>query len=110
MKNSCKTYFTITGDFNANEIVEKLGVVPDKAWSKGDINLRINRPYNFSRVSLGTIVCDNQIFPYHQAEETIDLIQDKKEAIKEIAKSYKNIKMYIVIVPEIEDKGNKPVL
>ena len=109
-KNSCKTYFTITGDFNANEIIQKLGIVPDKAWNKGEINKRTNRPYNFSRVSVGTVVCDNQKFPYRQAEETIRLIQDKKDVIIEIVKTYKNLNVSLVIVPEIEDKYNKPVL
>lgn len=41
IKFEVKTYFKITVDFNPDEVTEKLGIVPDERWKKGDVRYKL---------------------------------------------------------------------
>lgn len=36
MKNSCRIYFQISGDFDTNEVINKLEMLPNEIINKGD--------------------------------------------------------------------------
>ena len=50
--NEQYAYFTITGDFNPDDITRRMGVTPTECWLKGDVNPRTRLERKFSRWSL----------------------------------------------------------
>jgi hypothetical protein len=50
--NEFRAYLTFTGEFDPDEITERLQLVPSNAWKKGDRNEKTHMERKFSRWSL----------------------------------------------------------
>ena len=66
MKNSCYTYFKITGDFDPDIITDRLGLHPDKSWKVGD-KRRNGTVYDFASWQIGRceqydVLTENQMY------------------------------------------------
>ncbi len=105
--NSCYTYFTIVGDFNPDEITEKLGLEPFAFWQKGDKRPN-GMPYTFSRWSFGKC-SDYDVEVSNQMLKTITPIIDKIDLLNEIREKYE-VSYYIEVVPEIYTEESTPAL
>ena len=46
-KNTCRTYFRVTGDFDPDLVTERLGLPTDKFWKIGDKH-RKGTEYDFA--------------------------------------------------------------
>jgi hypothetical protein len=51
-RNSCYTYFRIVGDFNPDDVSERLGLTPEKSWKIGDLRRNGTR-YDFASWEIG---------------------------------------------------------
>ena len=99
-KTSCYTYFTITGDFNPEDVTKLLNIQPFKKWNKGDVrNKNLNDMYDFSRWS--ACKCDEyDVIVENQMRRTITPLLDKINLLNEFRKN-NNVHFSLVIVPEI---------
>ena len=68
-KNSCYTYFRISGEFDPDEVTALLGLQPDQSWKSGDLR-RDGTAYDFSHWLFGR--CDEySILVEEQMRKTI---------------------------------------
>ncbi len=63
--NEYKAYFTITGDFDPEELSSRVGILPSECWKKGDVNERTRRERKFSRWSVDSRVDQSQPIVEH---------------------------------------------
>lgn len=85
-ENSCYTYFAIKGDFNPDDITERLGLNPSKVWEIGDKRGN-GTEYDFSCWEFGfceeyDIVTENQMY------KTLAPLLSKIEVLNEIRKEF----------------------
>jgi len=106
-RNSCYTYFKITGYFNPDAISAFLGLFPTKHWHIGD--LRNNgTPYDFALWEYGR--CDEyDVLVGNQMMKTIENLIPKTDALCQIKKQY-NVDFTLEIVPSIYANDVDPSL
>ncbi len=107
-KNSCYTYFRISGDFELDEITNLLHIVPDKtSFNKGGLRKNGTR-YAFSSWICGR--CDEyDVFVEKQMLKTIQLLHDKVDILNEIKRIY-DAEFCLEIVPSIHVNETVPCL
>jgi hypothetical protein len=97
-KNSCYTYFKITGNFNPDDITAKLGLIPSKHWKIGD-SRKNGTLYNFALWEYG--LCEEyDVFVENQMMKTISDLVPKSELLKEIKREYET-NLTLEIVPSM---------
>ena len=109
-KHRCRTYFSITGNFNPQALIKRLGVEADKAVTKGDKTPYVGKVAEFSYVKIGyndTYDVDVNVM----IRKTIAPLLDKTELLRHLKEKF-GLKYAIVVVPEIvaESEDPKPVL
>ena len=114
-RNSCYTYFKITGDFDPDEVTALLGLQPDEKWNRGDLKLKGHASmrregliYAFSAWVFGR--CD-EYDPYveMQMRRTIAPLQDKIDLLNRIREE-NDVEFCLVIVPSIYAGDINPCL
>ncbi len=106
-KNCCYTYFKITGDFDPNEISEKLGLAPSKCWSIGDQG-KNGTKYDFALWEYGR--CDEyDVYIENQMMKTLNDLIPKTKILQEI-KSLYEVYYFLEIVPSLYVDEITPVL
>ena len=97
-QNSCYTYFAIKGEFNPENITERLGLNPSKVWKTGDKRGN-GTEYDFSYWEFG--FCDEyDVVTENQMQKTIAPLLSKIEILKEIRKEY-DVVFVLEIVPTV---------
>lgn len=106
-RNSCYTYFKITGDFNPDEVTQILELTPSKQWKVGD--LRRNRTkYDFALWEYGR--CDiYDVYVENQMMKTLERLLPKVTLLKDIKQKY-DVNLTLEIVPSIYAGGINPCL
>ena len=107
MKNSCYTYFKITGDFCPDDITAILDLTPSKAWGIGD--LRDNgTQFDFALWEYGR--CRNyDVYVENQMMRTIQDLLPKIQKLKDIKKQF-SVNFTLQIVPSIFVGETNPCL
>ena len=106
-RNSCYTYFKITGDFNPDEISQVLGLLPSKQWKIGDLR-RNGTKYDFALWEYGR--CDSyDVYVENQMMKTIEGLLPKINELNKIKDKY-NAYFTLEIVPSIYAGGTNPCL
>lgn len=80
-------YFSLTGLGSHEEITEKLGFTPSKAWSVGDINPRSKKPYQFMYWQLPSGLDDTRPLESH-IESLLVLLGTKQLELRELWTDY----------------------
>ncbi len=106
-RTNCKTYFTITGNFNPDEITKILGLEPYEFWKIGD-----KRPdgstFDFARWSFGR--CNEyDVFVDNQVMRTIAPLLCKVDLLRDIREKM-DVRFFIVIVAEVYRGDTTPAL
>lgn len=84
MKNSCRIYFQISGDFDTNEVINKLEMLPNEIINKGD-KVR-DYEYNYSVLTFG----ENSNYNVDINIMILETIKDLKNKIKNLIEFKKN--------------------
>ena len=107
LKNSCYTYFKITGDFCPDDITAILDLTPSKAWGIGE--LRSNgTQFNFALWEYGR--CRNyDVYVENQMMRTIQDLLPKIQKLKDIKKQF-SVNFTLQIVPSIFVGETNPCL
>ncbi len=111
IKFEVKTYFKITGDFNPDEVTEKLGIVPDEHWKKGDVRYKLKDKvslYEFSMWKTGLSKTTNEYYVENQMLKTVAALKTKTDVLNKI-KEDNDVKFTLQVVPEFYSKKEKPV-
>ena len=105
----CKTYFTITGSFNVDDVTSILNLKPYESWNINDSRKTGAGNYTFSRWSYG--LCeDYNVETYKMMEETLQDLFDKKEELQRIKDEFEDIYFGLVVVPTVKDDESVPTL
>lgn len=106
-QNSCYTYFAIKGEFNPENITERLGLNPSKVWKKGD--KRDNgTEYDFSYWEFG--FCDEyDVVTEKQMQKTLEPLLSKTAILNEIRKGC-DVVFVLEIVPTVYSESATPCL
>ena len=97
-KNECYTYFNIVGDFDPDEVTERLGLAPDETWKIGDTR-RDGEKFDFASWRYGR--CDRyDVYTENQMRKTIEKLIDKVGELNRIREE-NDVEFYLVIVPEL---------
>ena len=106
-ENSCYTYFAIKGEFNPDDITERLGLMPSKVWKTGD--KRDNgTEYDFSYWEFG--FCEEyDVVTENQMHKTLAPLLRKIEILKEIRKEF-DVIYVLEIVPTVYSENATPCL
>lgn len=106
-KNSCYTYFAIKGEFNPDDITERLGLNPSKVWKTGDKRGN-GTEYDFSYWEFG--LCDEyQVVIENQMKKTLEPLFSKTAILKEIRKKF-DVIYVLEIVPTVYSENTTPCL
>lgn len=106
-KNSCYTYFRITGNFNPDVVTQKLGLQPDRSWKVGDKRLN-GTMYDFAAWEFGR--CDQyDLLSKNQMHITIGPLLDKIDLLNEIRNDF-DVAFTLEIVPTIYISNSNPCL
>jgi len=85
-KNTCCTYFRVTGDFDPDLVTERLGLQPDKFWKIGD-KRRNGTEYDFASWEIGH--CEEyDVLTENQMHKTIAPLIDKIDRLNEIRSEF----------------------
>ena len=106
-RNSCYTYFKITGNFNPDEISSILGLTSEKQWCIGDKRLN-GTAYDFALWEIGRCT-DYNVLTEKQMEKTIELLVPKIDLLKQIKKEY-DVDYTLEIVPTVYVNETTPCL
>ena len=96
MKNNCKTYFSISGDFDPQQITKMLNVEPTRCHGKDDLR-RDGKPYNFA-LWAGCLCDEYDVYVENQMEKTIEPLLDKIDVLKQIKEQF-DVEMFLSVVP-----------
>ncbi len=107
MKNKCHTYFSITGNFNPEEIIRILQLTPDRYHSASDLR-RDGKPFGFASCIFGTCG-EYDVMVENQIRRTIAPFLKRIRLLKAIKKLYA-VDFTIEVVPEICAEESTPVL
>ena len=106
-KNTCYTYFKITGDFDPDVITKKLGLIPSKTWKIGD-ERRNGTLYDFASWEFGR--CDNyDVIVENQMHITIDPLLGKIDILNEIKNEF-DVTYTLEVVPTVYADNTSPCL
>ena len=106
-KNSCYTYFRITGNFDPDIISERLGLAPEKYWKIGD-KRRNGTLYDFALWEIG--LCEQyDILVENQMHKTIAPLINKVDLLQEIRNEF-DVVFTLEIVPTIYAGNTNPCL
>lgn len=97
-KNSCYTYFKISGIFDPDEISEILQLTPEKQWKIGD-DRRDGSQYDFASWAIGRCT-EYDIETENQMRKTIAPLTDKIDQLKKIYSTY-DVSFCLEIVPSV---------
>lgn len=106
-ENQCYTYFRIVGDFDPNEISQKLGLQPFNSWKAKDKN-KFGKEYGFSAWHFGKCEIYNLIVT-EQMEETITPLLTKIDLLNQI-KEENDVDFYLEVVPFLSSYNDNPCL
>ena len=97
-RNSCYTYFSITGAFDPEEITKILGLSPFQSWRIGD-RRRDGSLYDFASWQYG--YCDEfDVMVENQMRRSIAGLLNKIEALNEIRAKFQT-SFCLEVVPKI---------
>ena len=106
-KNTCYTYFKITGDFDPDVITKRLGLIPSKTWKIGD-KRKNGTLYDFALWEFGR--CNNyDVIVENQMHITIASLLDKIDILNEI-KNELGVDYTLEIVPTVYSSNASPCL
>ena len=106
-RNSCNTYFKITGDFNPDVISRVLDLKPTKQWKIGDLR-RNGTKYDFALWEFGR--CDDyDVYVENQMMQTLEGLLPKVKVLNDIKQKY-NVYFTLEVVPSIYVGGTNPCL
>ncbi len=97
-RNSCYTYFRISGDFDPDRVTELLGLTPDTAWKKDDLR-RDGNPYGFASWTFGRCA-DYEIQVENQMRKTIAPLLDKVDLLNQIRRE-NDVVLALEVVPTL---------
>jgi len=108
-KHKCRTYFKIYGDFDPQDIIDILGIIPTKVNKKGEKYVLLNqeKKYEFSSLEIGY----NETYDVEvdvMIEETIKELRAKIKELKELKVKYSDIGYTLEVVPEITPNIDEP--
>lgn len=106
-KNTCYTYFRITGVFDPNLITERLGLQPDKFWIIGDKRCN-GTEYDFALWEIGH--CEEyDVLTENKMHKTIAPLIDKIDRLNEIRSEF-DVAFNLEIVPTVYVGNASPCL
>lgn len=106
-KNTCYTYFKITGDFDPDVITKRLGLIPSKTWKSGD-KRKNGTIYDFALWEFGR--CNNyDVIVENQMHITIASLLDKIDILNEM-KNELGVDYTLEIVPTVYSSNASPCL
>lgn len=85
--NELYAYFTVTGEFNPEEVTRRLGVVPTDSWKKGDLHPRTGLERKFSRWCLYSRLARSEELETHVAD-VLAQMDNNPEAFVAVSKEY----------------------
>ncbi|MCL2816813.1 MAG: DUF4279 domain-containing protein [Clostridiales bacterium] len=106
-KNSCYTYFRITGNFDPSDITTRLDLSPSKQWRIGDLR-RNGTKYDFASWEYG-LCAEYNVYVENQMMHTIKELIPKIQELKDIKQKY-DVKYTLEIVPSIYVGESNPCL
>lgn len=106
-RNSCYTYFRITGDFDPDRVSELLNLTPEKTWNIGDLR-RDGTRYDFANWEIGRCA-QYDVLVENQMRKTIAPLQDKIPLINQIRQEY-DVFFVLEVVPTIYAGDTEPCL
>ena len=106
-RNSCYTYFKIVGNFNPDDVTERLNLTPEKTWKIGDLR-RNGTKYDFALWEIGRCT-EYDVEVENQMRKTIAVLQDKIPLLNQIRQAY-DVSFYLEIVPTIYVGDTDPCL
>ena len=106
-RNSCYTYFQISGDFDPKEVAEILGLKPDRWRKVGDLlpsGRRSKTAYlEYGRCEKYDVEVENMM------RATIAPLLDKVALLSEIREKYK-VEFWLSVVPTVHVGESSPTL
>ena len=106
-KNSCYTYFRIVGDFNPDDVSERLNLTPEKAWKIGDLRRNGTR-YDFASWEIGRCT-EYDVQVENQMRKTLAFLWDKVSLLNQIREE-NDVHFVLEIVPTIYVDDINPCL
>lgn len=106
-KNSCYTYFIITGEFDPDRVSALLGLRPDKVRRIGE-GRRDGKKYDCASWEFGRCDTYDPNISYLM-ETTIQPLRDKIDLLNRIRRE-NNVSFYLSVVPHIYAKDVSPSL
>ena len=106
-RNSCYTYFKITGDFDPDEVTHLLSLQPTRTWKIGDFR-KNGTKYDFAVWEIGR--CEEyDVIVENQMRKTIAPLLDKINLLNLIHRN-NNVAFVLKIVPTIYVGDQNPCL
>ena len=106
-RNSCYTYFMITGNFNPDDVSALLNLTPGKSWKIGDLRHNGTK-YDFALWEIGRCT-EYDIEVENQMRKTIHLLQNKIDLLNQIREIY-DVHFQLKVVPTIYVGDTNPCL
>ena len=104
-RDSCYTYFKITGNFEPDDITRALGLSPDEAWRIGDMR-RTGTQFDFAMWRYG--LCEEyDVMVEEQMMATIRDLVPKTAELRAIKQQY-DVTFTLVIVPALYPYDGEP--
>ena len=106
-RNSCYTYFRIVGNFNPDDVSERLNLTPEKAWRIGDLRCNGTR-YDFASWEIGRCA-EYDVQVENQMRKTLASLWDKVSLLNQIREE-NDVHFVLEIVPTIYVDDINPCL
>lgn len=106
-RNSCYTYFRIVGNFNPDDVSERLGLTPEKTWKIGDLRRNGTR-YDFASWEIGRCA-EYDVQVENQMRKTLASLWDKVSLLNQIREE-NDVHFVLEIVPTIYVDDINPCL
>ena len=106
-RNSCYTYFRIVGNFNPDDVSERLGLTPEKTWKIGDLRRNGTR-YDFASWEIGRCA-EYDVQVENQMRKTLASLWDKVSLLNQIREK-NDVHFVLVIVPTMYVDDINPCL
>ena len=97
--NTCYTYFSITGNFDPDDITKRLGLEPGQTWKIGEPRRHGIGHYTFANWEIGRCT-EYRVCVTEQMEETIRPLTDRINLLNEIREKY-DASLRLIVVPMI---------
>ena len=106
-RNSCYTYFRIVGNFNPDDVSERLNLTPEKVWKIGDLRRNGTR-YDFASWEIGRCA-EYDVQVENQMRKTLASLWDKVSLLNQIREE-NDVHFVLVIVPTMYVDDINPCL